>query len=125
MQNIGTNFFSILQSNGQHIIQHLVDLNTQKMVKSTIKTHEKKLKNLMKNSLLTFTLTDTALNLSNIKLTEEELEILNGLKQPIKSAFINKTDTLTTFYFIHRAMNKDLKDNKDNSEVKDLANPYI
>ena len=95
------------------------------MVKSTIKTHEKKLKNLMKNSLLPFTLTDTALNLSNIKLTEEELEILNGLKQPIKSTFINKTDMLTTIYFIHRAMNKDLKDNKDKSEVKDLANPYI
>ena len=54
------------------------------MVKLTIKTHEKKLKNLTKNSVLPFTPTDTVLNLSSIKLTDEELGILKyGLKHPI------------------------------------------
>ena len=89
------------------------------MVKSTIKTHEKKLKNLMKNSLLPFTSTDTVLNLSSGKLTEDELDILKyGLKFPIESKFTNKSDALTTFDFILRAMSKDLKNNRVAREVK-------
>ena len=56
------------------------------MVKLTVKTREKKLKNLTKNSVLPFTSTDTVLNLSSVKLTEEELGILKyGLKHPILS----------------------------------------
>ena len=89
------------------------------MVKLTIKTHEKKLRYLTKTSVLPFTSTDTVLNLSSVKLTEEELDILKyGLKYPIESNFINKTDVLTTFDFIHRAMNKDLNYNREAGEVK-------
>ena len=89
------------------------------MVKLTIKTHEKKLKNLTKNSVLLFTPTDTVLNLSSIKLTEEELRVLTyGLKHPTEPTLINKTDLLNAFDFIHRAMSKDLKDNRDAGEVK-------
>ena len=114
----------------KYIIQHLIDWNVQQMVKLTIKTHEKKLKNLTKNSVLPFTSTDTVLNLSSIKLTDEEQGVLKyGLKHPIEPRFINKTDVLTTFDFIHRAMNKDLKDNRDAGEVKAklsyLANSYV
>ena len=51
------------------------------------------------------------------------------MKHPIETRFINKTDLLTTFDFIHRAMNKDLKDNRDAGEVKAklsyLANSYV
>ena len=69
--------------------------------------------------MLSFTSTDTLLNLSSVKFTEEELGILKyGLKHPIEPKFINKTDVLTTFDFIHRAMNKDLKDNRYAGEVK-------
>ena len=69
--------------------------------------------------MLPFTPTETVLNLSSIKLTEEELGVLKyGLKHPIEPRFINKTDVLTTFDFIHRAMNKDLKDNRDAGAVK-------
>ena len=89
------------------------------MVKLTIKTHEKKLRYLTKTLVLPFTSTDTVLNLSSVKLTEEELDILKyGLKYPIESNFINKTDVLTTFDFIHRAMNKDLNYNREAGEVK-------
>ena len=100
------------------------------MVKLTIKRHEKKLKDLTKNPVLPFTPTDTVLNLSSIKLTEKELGVLKyGFKRPIEPRFINKTDVLTTFDFIHRAMNKDLKDNRDAGEVKAklsyLANSYV
>ena len=80
--------------------------------------------------MLPFTPTETVLNLSRIKLTEEELSVLKyGLEHPIEPRFINKTDALTTFDFIHTAMNKDLKDNRDASEVKAklsyLANSYV
>ena len=130
LQNIRFEICSILSSIDKYIILHLIDQNVQKMVKVTIKTHEKKLKNLTKNSVLPFTPTETVLNLSSIKLTEEELGVLKyGLKHPIETRLINKTDVLTTFDFIHRAMNKDLKDNRDAGEVKTklsyLANSYV
>ena len=51
------------------------------MVQLTIKMHDKKLKNLPKNSVLPFTSTGIILNLLSIKLTKEELDILKyGLK---------------------------------------------
>ena len=101
LQNIRTEICSILSSTDKYIILHLIDQNVQKMVKLTIKTHEKKLKNFKKNSVLPFTPTDTVLNLSSIKLTDEELGVLKyGLKHPIEPRFINKTDMLTTFDFI-------------------------
>ena len=70
------------------------------------------------------------INLSSVKLTEKELVILkHGLKHPVEPKFINRTDVLTTFGFIHRALSKDLKDNRDAGEVKDklsnLANSYV
>ena len=103
LRNIRTEICSILSSTDKYIIQHLIDQNVQKMVKLTIKTHEKKLKNLTKNSMLPVTSTDTLLNLLSVKLTEEELGILKyGLKHPFESRFINKTDVLTTFDFIHQ-----------------------
>ena len=102
LRNIRTEICSILSSTDKYIIQHLIDQNVQKMVKLTIKTHEKKLKNLTKNLMLPVTSTDTVLNLLSVKLTEEELGILKyGLKHPIESRFINKTDVLTRFDFIH------------------------
>ena len=80
--------------------------------------------------MLPFTPTDTVLNLSSIKLREEDLGILKyGLKHPSEPRFINKTDVLTTFDFTHRAMSKDLKDNRDAGEVTAklpyLANSYV
>ena len=57
--------------------------------------------------------------MSNATLTTEELELLKyGLKHPIHPLQVNKTDILTTFDFIHRAMAKDLRDEKQSGEVK-------
>ena len=107
LQNIRTEICSILKSIDKYIILHLIDQNVQKMVKVTIKTHEKKLKNLTKNLVLPLTPTETVLNLSSIKLTEEELDVFKyGLKHTIEPRFISKTDVLTTFDFIHRAIIK-------------------
>ena len=117
--NIRAEICPVLSSTDKYIIQHLIDQNIQKMVKLTIKTHEKKLKNLTKTSVLLFTSTDTVLNLPSVKLTEEELSSIKyGLKDPIESMFISTTDVLTIFHFVHRAMKKDLKDNRDAGGVK-------
>ena len=79
--NIRAEICPVLSSTDKYIIQHLIDQNIQKMVKLTIKTHEKKLKNLTKNSVLLFTSTDTVLNLPSVKLTEEELSSIKyGLR---------------------------------------------
>ena len=58
------------------------------------------------------------------------MELLKcGLKYPIHPLQVNKTDILTTFDFIHPAMTKDLRDEKQSGEVKikisSLAHSYI
>ena len=51
------------------------------------------------------------------------------MNHPIEPRFISQADVLTTFDFIHRAMSKDLKDNRDIDEVKVklsyFANSYV
>ena len=76
------------------------------MVKTTVRAHEKKLKELTRNVVLPFTPAETVLNLSTTRLSDDELEILkDGLKHSIEPLYISKTDVLTTFDFIHRSMN--------------------
>ena len=88
------------------------------MVKTTVRTHQKKLKELTRN-VLPFAPAETVLNLSGTRLSDDELEILKyGLKHSIEPLHINKTDVLTTFDFIHQSMSKDLKHEKDIGEVK-------
>ena len=97
----------------------MIKKNVKATVISTILTHEKKLRNLTQNIVLPFTSTDTVLNLSSSKLTDEQMNILRyGLKHSIEPNLINKTDILSTFDFIHRTMSKDLKDQKYTIEVK-------
>ena len=95
-----------------------------------IRTHEKKLRNLTKCSVLPFTHDEIITNLSSTKLTYEELDLLKyGLKHAIPPAFVNKTDVFTTFELIHRTMTKDLKAEKNSSELKAqisyIANSYV
>ena len=60
----------------------------------------------------------------------EVLELLKyGLKNPVHPLQVNKTDILTTIDFIHRAVTKDLRDEKQSGEVKtkisNLAHSYV
>ena len=100
------------------------------MVKSTVLSHEKKLRNLTQNTVLPLTSKNTVHNLTSSKLTDEEMNILRyGLKHSIEPNFMSKTDIHSTFDFIHRTMSKDSKDQKDTEEVKAkisyFANTYI
>lgn len=57
--------------------------------------------------------------MSNVTLTTEKLELLKcGLKHHIQPLQVNKTDILTTFDFIHRAMTKGLRGEKQSRQVK-------
>ena len=101
----------ILSSVDKFILDNVVKKNGDKTTKTTMKTHEKKLRNLTKSLSLPFTTAETVHNLSSKLLIIDELEVLKyGLKHPIHPLQINKTDILTTFDFIHRAMTNDLKD---------------
>ena len=130
MKKIDSEVCSILNVIDQYIISSVIKKNVKAMVKSTILTHEKKLRNLTQNTVLPCTSTDTVFNLSSSKLTDEEMNILRyGLKHSIEPNFTNKTDIFSTFDFIHQTVSKDLKDQKDTAEVKAkisyLANTYV
>ena len=119
-------FAKVLSSIDKYILDNAIKKNVYKCAVKTIKTHEKKLRNLTKNVTLLFTDTEICLN---VTLTTDELELLKyGLKHPIHPLQVNKTDILT-FDFIHRAMTKDLRDEKQSGEVKtkisNLAYSYV
>ena len=102
-----------LYSIDKYILHNARKKNVYKFNVKIIKTHEKKLRNLTKNITLPFTDSETIHNLSNVTLTTKKLELLKyGLKHPIHPRQVNKTDILRMFYFIHRAMTKDLRDEK-------------
>ena len=120
----------VLSSIDKYILDNVIKKNVYKCAVKTIKTHEKKLRNLTKNVTLPFTNTKTVYNLSNVTLTTEELELLKyGLKHPIHPLQVNKMDILTTFDFIRRAMTKDSRDEKQSGEVKtkisNLTHRYV
>ena len=61
------------------------------MVKTAVRTHEKKLKELTRNVVLPFTSVEIVLNLSATRLSDAELEILkDGLKHSIEPLYITK-----------------------------------
>ena len=130
LSNYEREFRRVLSSVDKFILDKVVKNNVGKITKTTMKTHEKKLRNLTKNISLPFTSADTVHNLSSKLLTTDELEVSKyGLKHPIQSLQINETDTLTTFALIHRAMTNDLKDKKHSGELKTkmshLPNSYV
>ena len=100
------------------------------MVKTTVRTHDKKLKELTRNVVLPFSPAETVLNLSGTRLSDDELKILKyRSKHSIEPFHITKTDVLTMFDFIHWSMSKGLKHEKNAGEVKAkmfyLANSYV
>ena len=89
------------------------------MVKTTVRTHDKKLKELAFNVVLPFNPAETVLNLSGTRLSDGGLEILKyRLKHSIEPLHISKTDVLTLFDFIYWSLSKDLKHEKGAGEVK-------
>ena len=130
LRKISIEVYGLLSSLDCYIIRALIKKNVHCIVKTTVRTNEKKLKELTHNVVLHFTPAETVLNLSGTRLSDDELKILKyGMKHSIEPLHINKTDVLTTFDFIHRSTSKDLKQENHAEEVKAkmtyLANNYV
>ena len=108
-----------MSSVDKFILDNVVKKNVHKINKTTVKTHEEKLRNLTKSISSPFTAAEIVHNLSSKLLTTDQLEVLKyGLKHPIHLLQTNKWDILTTFNFIHRAMTNDLKTKKHSGELE-------
>ena len=80
------------------------------MVQNMVEQHERKLEKLSKHVVLPFKHEDVVTNLSNTRLSPDELDLLkNGLDFAIPPATINKTDIFTQFEKIHRLLTSDIK----------------
>ena len=74
----------VLSSVDKFILDNIVKKNRDKITKTTMKRHDKKLRSLTKSLSLPFATTETVHNLSSKLLTTDELEVLKyGLKHPI------------------------------------------
>ena len=112
-----------------YIINRAVAANVDKFTQTTIKTHEKKLRNLTHNVTLPFTSEETIKNMSSYQLSDEETDILkNGLTFGIAPKKLNKTDIYASFEMISRVLTSDLKEEGTEREVHGhlahLANNY-
>ena len=121
---------NILSSVVKFILDRAVEKNLERSTISTIKTHQKRIRNLTKSIALPITHNEAIHNLSTVMLTTQILDVLKyGLKHLIHPLHVNKTDVLTTFYFLLRTMTKDLKNEKQSGELKgkltNLANTYV
>ena len=101
-----------------------------KGVKEFIKIHEKKLKNLTKNSVLPFKSDEVVTNLSSVSLNTDQLSVLKyELTHSISTPSINKTDIFACLELISQRMLKNLKESNDTgklaTELSHLAHTYV
>ena len=83
-----------------------------------VKTHEKKLSNLTRNKVLSFT-PDDVINLSSYKIYHEESNILKyGLGNSIPQERLNWTDVFVNFDLVHRYLTEELKSRDDESSLR-------
>ena len=93
--------------------------NVDKQMKKIILTHQKKLRNLTKNTALPFTCTRKRLRIfpRTDNVTDNELDILkNGLGFSIKPLQLYEAEILATFEMIHQEIKKNLR-NREHSKI--------
>ena len=105
-------------------------ITTWKKGEVTHQTHEKKFKNLTKNSVLPFTSDEVFTSLSSVVLNAAQLNVLkDGLTHSICPPSINKTEIFACFELISKRMLKNLKENKDTgklvTKMSHLAHTYV
>ena len=111
------------------ILMKSIRQNVKKETQKIIRTHQKKLQNLTKNSVLPFNAGDTITNLSRHSLSNVETELLKyGLHHSLPPKMLNKTEVLVSYDLLHRFMKEDLKHQQDSgklqSEISHIANSY-
>ena len=116
----------ILSAIDWYFINKAIRKNVTKFMTKHLETHEKKMKNLTKNSVLPFTGKDTIRNLSTYTLSQREEDLLKyGLNHGIPPNKVSKTDIFTSFELMSNFLTKNLKEErfKDplNSEISQIA----
>ena len=112
------------------ILKKVRKRNVERKVSLFIKTHEKKLIALTKNTSVPFTHNDTVINISSYRMCDEELDILKfGLSFAIKPPHIRKSQVFTTFELLHDDLMRHLWDktkaNEVRNEIQHLATSYV
>ena len=120
----------LLTSIDWYVLRSCIKRNVEKSVHNAIRTHEKKLKSLTRNTVVPFTHEEVIQNLSSTKLSPDELDILkNGLDYAIPPERLRKSDIYTSFEMIHRFMTSKIKSNDKRGELKTeishLASCYL
>ena len=105
LRKISIEVYGLLSSLDCYTIRALIKKNVNCMVKATVRTHEKKLKEVTQNVVLPFTPTETVLNLS-AWLSDDELEIFkDGLKHSIET-FTYKQNWCVNHVWFYPSINK-------------------
>ena len=90
-----------------------IQRNAKKEGSNILKTHQKKLRNLTRNTMLPFELDDVVTNLSKYRLNVGEIDLLkNGLEFSIPPRFLKKTNVFCQFNMIAKFMTQELDDNQ-------------
>ena len=89
-----------------------IQRNVKKEESNILKTHQKKLRNLTRNTILPFEPYDVVPNLSKDQLNVKEMDLLkNGLEFSILPRFLKKTSVFCQFHMIAKCMMQELDDN--------------
>ena len=113
-----------------YILVKLLKRNVKNKENAVLKTHQKKIRNLTKNSTNPFTQREVVKNLSSKHLTNEELDLLKfGLHHSLPPSRIYKANVFVSFEMMHRFLLENLKNEIDKptlkSELSHLANSYV
>ena len=106
-----------------------IQRNVTKEENNILKTHQKKLRNLTRSTMLSYQPYDVLTNLSKYQLNEDEMDLLkNGLDFSIPPRFLKKTDVFCQFDMIAQFMTEELEDNQISTRLKkelsQMANSY-
>ena len=107
-----------------------IQRNVKKEESNILKTHQKKLRNLTRNTMLPFEPYDVVTNLSKYQLNVDEMDLLkNGLEFSITPRFLKKTDVFCQFDMTAKFMTQELADNQTSTRLKnelsEMANSYV
>ena len=113
-----------------YILVKLLKRNVKNKENAVLKTHQKKIENLTKNSANPFTHREVVKNLSSKHLINEELDLLKFcLHHSLPLSRIYKTNVFVSFEMMHRFLFENLKNETDKSALKSelshLANSYL
>ena len=114
-----TKIENIVSSFDSYLLTRAIKKNVQRYVTDIVRTHEKKLQQLTKNTFVPFKPDEVIKNMSTYSLSEDEKDILsNGLNFALPPRHIYKSDIFVTFEMINGFLTTNLKDEKDKNEIR-------